>query len=69
MNSLRKPVLLTILAGLFAWLQSAQYLPHNPWMLVNRDFGDDPGKRLLDTRALSEEAIDALSKRHDVILY
>ena len=51
---------ITILAGLFAWLQSAQYLPHNPWLLVNRDFGDDPGKRLLDTRSLSEEAIEAV---------
>lgn len=47
----------SILAGLFSWLQSAQYLPNNPWVLVNRDFGDDPGKVLLDTRSFSEEAI------------
>ena len=49
-----------ILAGLFSWLQAAQYLPNNPWVLVNRDFGDDPDRVLLDTRALSEEAVAAI---------
>lgn len=47
-----------ILGSMFAWLESAQYMPHNPWILVNRDFGDDPTKSILDTRSLSEEAVE-----------
>ena len=48
---------ITIIASLFAWLQSAQYLNANPWVLVNQDTGDDPGKKMLDTKALSEAAM------------
>ena len=46
-----------IVASLFAWLQSAQYLTANPWVLVNQLTGDDPGKKMLDTKALSEAAM------------
>ncbi|MDH6186817.1 tyrosine-type recombinase/integrase [Polaromonas sp. CG_23.6] len=48
---------ITIVASLFAWLQSAQYLSANPWVLVNQATGDDPGKKMLDTKALSEAAM------------
>ncbi|CAM3604678.1 tyrosine-type recombinase/integrase [Polaromonas hydrogenivorans] len=44
-------------ASMFAWLQSAQYLSSNPWVLVNQATGDDPGHKMLDTKALSEEAM------------
>ena len=48
---------ITIIASLFAWLQSAQYLIANPWVLVNQATGDDPGQKMLDTKALSEAAM------------
>ncbi|MBG6078198.1 tyrosine-type recombinase/integrase [Polaromonas sp. CG_9.11] len=48
---------ITIIASLFAWLQSAQYLAANPWVLVNQATGDDPAHRMLDTKALSEAAM------------
>ena len=48
---------ITIIASLFAWLQSAQYLSANPWVLVNQLTGDDPGKKMLDTKAFSEAAM------------
>jgi integrase len=48
---------ITIIASMFAWLQSAQYLSANPWVLVNQLTGDDPGKKMLDTKALSEAAM------------
>jgi len=48
---------ITIVASLFAWLHAAQYLPANPWLLVNQQSGDDPGKKVLDTKALSEAAM------------
>jgi integrase len=48
---------ITIIASLFAWLQSAQYLSANPWVLVNQATGDDPGQKMLDTKALSEAAM------------
>ena len=43
-------------ASLFAWLQAAQYLTANPWLLVNQKTGDDRQQKMLDTKALSEEA-------------
>jgi hypothetical protein len=30
---------IVIVAALFAWLQSARYLPANPWLLVNQKTG------------------------------
>lgn len=45
-----------IIAALFTWLQAAQYLVRNPWLLVNQKTGDDKTQRLLDTKALSEAA-------------
>jgi len=48
---------IVIIASMFAWLQSAQYLSSNPWVLVNQSTGDDPGKKMLDTKALSEAAM------------
>ena len=48
---------ITIIASLFGWLQSAQYLSANPWVLVNQLTGDDPGKKMLDTKAFSEAAM------------
>ena len=46
-----------IIASMFAWLHSAQYLTANPWVLVNQATGDDPGHKMLDTKALSEAAM------------
>jgi integrase len=43
-------------ASLFAWLQAAQYLNANPWVLVNQKTGDDRQQKMLDTKALSEDA-------------
>lgn len=43
-----------IVASLFGWLQAAQYLNANPWLLVNQKTGDDRAHQLLDTKALSE---------------
>jgi len=48
---------ITIIASLFAWLQSAQYLNANPWVLVNQATGDNPGMKMLDTKAFSEAAM------------
>ncbi|RWA45690.1 hypothetical protein AU476_01255 [Cupriavidus sp. UYMSc13B] len=48
---------INVLATFFAWLHAAQYLASNPWVLVNRKLGDDPGARKLDTKALSEGAM------------
>ena len=48
---------ITIIASMFAWLQSAQYLTANPWVLVNQATGDDPGHKMLDTKALSVAAM------------
>lgn len=48
---------ITIVASLFNWLQSAQYLNGNPWLLVNTDTGDDPNKLPIDSRSLSETAM------------
>jgi len=47
-------------ASLFAWLQAAQYLTANPWLLVNQKTGDDRQQKMLDSKALSEEASDAI---------
>nr|WP_255493950.1 tyrosine-type recombinase/integrase [Polaromonas sp. E3S] len=51
-----------ILAGLFSWLQDAQYLAANPWALVNKKTGDDKAIQLLDTKALSEDALTEVIK-------
>ena len=48
---------ITIIASMFAWLQSAQYLSANPWVLVNQATGDDRNKKMLDSKALSEAAM------------
>lgn len=32
------------LHSLFSWLVAARYLASNPWVLVNRKLGDDPGR-------------------------
>jgi integrase len=46
-----------IIASLFTWLQAAQYLTANPWLLVNQKTGDDAGHKMLDTKAFSETAM------------
>jgi integrase len=46
-----------IIASLFTWLQAAQYLQANPWLLVNQKTGDDRNEKMLDTKALSESAV------------
>ena len=51
---------IVIVASLFTWLQSAQYLQGNPWVLVNKKAGDDKHKNVLDTKALSENASTAI---------
>ena len=48
---------IAIIASMFAWLQSAQYLTANPWILINQATGDDSGNRMLDTKALNEAAM------------
>lgn len=45
-----------IIATMFTWLQAARYLLANPWLLINQKTGDDPGRKLLDSKALSEAA-------------
>jgi len=47
-----------IVASMFTWLQSAQYISGNPWLLVNQKTGDDRDMKMLDTKALSEAAMD-----------
>ncbi len=47
-------------ASFFAWLQAAQYLTANPWLLINQKTGDDRQQKMLDTKALSEDASDAI---------
>lgn len=46
-----------IIASLFTWLQAAQYLAANPWLLVNQKTGDDAGRKMLDTKVFSETAM------------
>jgi site-specific recombinase XerD len=47
---------IVIVASMFTWLQSAQYLKSNPWVLINKKTGDDKERNVLDTKALSEMA-------------
>ena len=47
---------IVIIASLFTWLQSAQYLLQNPWLLINQKTGDDQAERMMDTKSLSEAA-------------
>jgi site-specific recombinase XerD len=51
---------IVIVASLFTWLQSAQYLQGNPWVLVNKKTGDDKQKNVLDTKAFSANASAAI---------
>lgn len=53
---------ITVLASCFTWLQAAQYIPNNPWVLVNRKLGDDPEARKLDTKAISEGAMAEIKR-------
>lgn len=53
---------ITVLGTFFAWLLAAQYLPSNPWILINRKLGDDPGARKLDTKAVSEGAMAEIQR-------
>ena len=53
---------LVILAGCYRWLQDAQLIGANPWTLVNLRRGDDPGKKVLDTRALPESLMAAITE-------
>ena len=45
---------ITLVASLFGWLQSAQYLTANPWPLMNQKTGDDREHQMLDSKAFSE---------------
>ena len=54
-----------IISSMFAWLQSAQYLTGNPWVLLNTKTGDDPTEAMLDTKALSETAMLEIHKYLD----
>ncbi|MCC7545340.1 MAG: tyrosine-type recombinase/integrase, partial [Aquabacterium sp.] len=53
---------IVIIAALFAWLQSARHLPANPWLLVNQKTGDDASEKMLDSKALSEGAMQEILK-------
>ena len=55
-------LVITLVASLFAWLQSAQYLSANPWPLLNQNTGDDREHQMLDTKAFSEVAMAAVLK-------
>lgn len=57
LNHKSRQYAINVLASFFTWLQAAQYIPANPWVLVNRKLGDDPEARKLDTKALSEGAM------------
>ena len=46
-----------IVNALLTWLQAAQYIPSNPWQLVNKKTGDDRDMKMLDSKALSEAAM------------
>lgn len=53
---------LTVLASFFDWLVAADYLPRNPWALINRKIGDaqEHVAQQLDTRAFTPEAWAAI---------
>ena len=51
---------LVILSGCYRWLQDAQLIGANPWTLVNLRRGDDPAKKVLDTRAFPEALMEAI---------
>ena len=53
---------ITLVASLFGWLQSAQYLSANPWPLMNQKTGDDREHQMLDTKAFSEGAMAEVLK-------
>jgi site-specific recombinase XerD len=53
---------ITLVASLFGWLQSAQYLAANPWPLINQKTGDDRDHQMLDTKAFSEGAMAEVLK-------
>ena len=53
---------ITLVASLFSWLQSAQYLTANPWPLMNQKTGDDRDHQMLDTKAFSEGAMAEVLK-------
>ena len=57
LSNLSRRQAIVILAGLFKWLQSAQYISNNPWFLVNQDTDVPTGERLPETKALSEAAV------------
>lgn len=51
----------TIIASLYAWLQAAQYLGANPWLLVNQKKGDERA-RCSTRRSSSREQPAAAQK-------
>lgn len=51
---------IVIIAAMFRWLQAAQYIQADPWVLMNQKTGDDKATLLLDTKALSEVAYEAI---------
>ena len=55
----RKQALL-IVGALFSWLQAVRYLAVNPWVLVNTKIGDVPGRKVLESKAFSESAMQEL---------
>ena len=48
------------MASLFTWLQAAQYLTANPWVLVSQKTADDREHKLLDAAVLSESAVSGI---------
>lgn len=53
---------LRVLSSFFGWLAAARYITGSPWILVNCDLGDDPNKRVLDTKAFSEGTMAELQR-------
>lgn len=44
-----------VIASMFKWLRSANYIEHNPWALVNLKFGDDKDENMLSSKAIGQE--------------
>lgn len=49
---------LVIVSSLFSWLNKVGYLRNNPWAVINTKAGDDKNRKMLDSKAFSEAAIN-----------
>ncbi len=49
-----------IISGLYAWLHRAGWISVDPWLLANKDTGDDREQELLDSKAFSDGAMSQI---------